>query len=281
MLGRERIEYKTVDQIRIMRSAGLVVAQVLATTAARALPGVTTAELNNFAAQVLTKAKAGPSFLGYGTPPFPATICVSVNDEVVHGVPGERVLVGGDLVSVDAGACVDGWHGDAAVSFVVGGEQAADPADLALIETARNSLWQGIAALAVRGRLDDVGAAIEDSIMSAGPDYGIVEDYVGHGIGTQMHQAPQVPNYRTSGRGPRIRSGLVIAVEPMVTRGSPVTHIRADEWTVATDDGSRAAHVEHTVAVLDDGLWVLTAEDGGRAQLAQLGVSCAAPTDCL
>jgi methionyl aminopeptidase len=276
MFGRDHIEYKTPDQVRRMRRAGLVVADVHAAVRAAVAVGVTTSELDAVAADVIRAAGATSSFLGYEG--YPATICVSVNDEVIHGIPGERVLRPGDVVSVDAGAVVDGWHGDAAFSVVLPGPDgdAADPADVALVDTTERAMWAGIAALAGGGRLDEVGSAVEDVAEAAeGGPYGIVEDYVGHGIGTQMHQDPDVPNYRTRGRGPRVRPGLCVAVEPMLTRGDATTQLCEDEWTVVTDDGSRAAHCEHTVAVLEDGLWVLTAPDGGAAGLAPFGVTVA------
>ncbi len=269
MFGRERIEYKTPDQVRIMRRAGLVVAEMLAAARAAARPGVTTAELDACARAVLAQAGATSSFLGYHG--FPATICVSVNDEVVHGIPGERVLAPGDVVSLDAGAVVDGWHGDAALSVLV---PPVDPADQALVDACEDALWAGIAALAAGERLGDVGSAVEDAVRDAGA-YGIVKGYVGHGIGSAMHQAPEVLNHRTRERGPRIRPGLCVAVEPMITRGRPGTRVLDDGWTVVTTDAARAAHVEHTVAVLDDGIWVLTAPDGGADRLAALGVAIA------
>ncbi|MFC8732954.1 type I methionyl aminopeptidase [Luteimicrobium sp. NPDC057192] len=273
MFGRDHIEYKSADQVRLMRRAGLVVADVHAAVRAAVTVGVTTAELDAVAAEVLRSAGAMSSFLGYEG--YPATICVSVNDEVIHGIPGDRVLRPGDLVSVDAGAVVEGWHGDAAFSMVVPGPdgEEPDPADVALVETTERATWAGIAALATADRLDAVGAAVED-VAEGGP-YGIVEEYVGHGIGTQMHQDPDVPNYRTRGRGPRVRPGLCVAIEPMLTRGDGSTELCEDEWTVVTDDGSRAAHWEHTVAVLEGGLWVLTAPDGGAAGLAPFGVTVA------
>jgi methionyl aminopeptidase len=273
MFGRDHIEYKSPDQVRLMRGAGLVVAEIHTAVRAAVAVGVTTAELDAVAAQVLRAAGATSSFLGYEG--YPATICVSVNDEVIHGIPGDRVLRPGDVVSVDAGAIVEGWHGDAAFSVVLPGPdgEEPDPADVALVETTERATWAGIAALAGAARLDAVGAAVED-VAESGP-YGIVEEYVGHGIGTQMHQDPDVPNYRTRGRGPRVRPGLCVAIEPMLTRGDASTQLCEDEWTVVTDDGSRAAHWEHTVAVLEDGLWVLTAPDGGAAGLAPFGVTVA------
>jgi methionyl aminopeptidase len=273
MFGRHRLDTKTPDQIRLMRRAGLVVGETLALMRERTVAGMTTGELDAIAEEHIRGQGATPSFLGYHG--FTGSLCVSVNDEVVHGIPGSRRLVEGDLVSVDCGAIVDGWHGDAAVSFVVGGQQAGSEDDLALIDATEESMWAGIAALRVGSPLYDVGAAVEDAIVAAGQardtDYGIVEDYVGHGIGTEMHQDPQVPNYRVRDRGPTVRSGLTVAIEPMVTLGSAETRILADDWTVVTQDGGRAAHWENSVAVTEAGLWVLTALDGGQQRLEALG----------
>ena len=273
--GRDKIELKTPDQIRLMRRAGLVVADALADARAVARPGVTTAELDAAAAAVIARAGATPSFLGYYD--YPATICTSVNDEVVHGIPGDRVLEAGDLVSIDCGAIVEGWHGDSAFSLVL---DDADPADLALSAVTERAMWDGIAALwagdGLADRLNVVGNAVEDAVDASGVGYGIVEEYVGHGIGTQMHLPPDVLNYRVRDRLPRLRPGMCLAVEPMITRGTIATETLADEWTVITADGSRAAHWEHTVALFEDGLWVLTAADGGAAELGARGVPVAA-----
>lgn len=269
MLGRDRIEYKTRDQVRTMRRAGLVVARTLGAVRAEIRPGITTRELDALGAAVIRDAGARSNFLGYHG--YPATLCISVNDEVVHGIPGDRVIQPGDVVSVDGGAIVDGWHGDSAFSVVVPPEDAADQA---LVTACEDALWAGIAALARAERLGDVGAAIEDAVRSAG-DFGVVREYVGHGIGSAMHQPPDVLNYRSRDRGPRVRPGLCIAVEPMITRGERHTEVLADDWTVVTKDGSRAAHVEHSVALLEDGVLVLTAADGGRERLEALGVAVA------
>src|SRR3954471_16739428 len=269
MLRRDGIQYKSREQVLAMRRAGLVVGETLQLLRETVRPGLTTADLDAAAEKHIRSAGATPSFLGYHG--FPATLCVSVNEEVVHGIPGERVLREGDVVSIDCGAIVDGWHGDAAISVVL---PPADPADVELLRVTEDSMWHGIAALAVGRRLHEVGAAVEDHVVasSSGPDgYGIVEEYVGHGIGTEMHQDPQVPNYRVRDKGVRVRGGLAVAIEPMLTRGSAQTRVLADDWTVVTLDGSRAAHFEHSVAVSDDGLWVLTALDGGRERLTALG----------
>ncbi|WP_456821038.1 type I methionyl aminopeptidase [Cellulomonas sp. URHB0016] len=277
MFGRERIEYKTPDQVAVMRRAGLVVADALAAVREHVVVGTTTADLDAVAARVIAESGATPSFLNYDG--YPATLCVSVNDEIVHGIPGSRVLEEGDVVSIDCGAIVDGWHGDSAITVLVGD---ADPEDVALVATTERAMWAGIAALARNDRLGAVGEAVEDVVDAAlaaglneGRRYGVVQEYVGHGIGTSMHQPPDVLNYRTRDRGPRVRPGLCVAVEPMVVRGSRMTEVLEDEWTVVTEDGSRACHWEHTVAVLEDGIWVLTAVDGGASALAELGVEVA------
>ncbi|SKC48480.1 type I methionyl aminopeptidase [Krasilnikoviella flava] len=279
--SRERVELKTPEQVRVMRRAGLVVASALDAVRAAARPGMTTADLDVVAARAIADAGATPSFLGYEG--YPATVCVSVSEEVIHGIPGARVLQVGDVVSVDCGAIVDGWHGDSAISLVLGADGAldvdgaaepdgVDTADLDLVRATRTAMWAGIAALAGGKRLNDVGTAVEAAVELAGGvsgvEYGIVEDYVGHGIGTAMHQPPDVVNFRTSDRGPRLRPGMCLAIEPMITRGSGATRVLEDDWTVVTQDGSRAAHWEHTVAILEGGISVLTAADGGRAGLA-------------
>lgn len=274
-IGREKIELKTPDQIRLMRRAGLVVADALAAARAAAVPGATTADLDAAAAGVIAAAGATPSFLGYYD--YPATICASVNDEVVHGIPGDRVLQPGDLVSIDCGAIVEGWHGDSAFSVVL---DPADPADQALVDVTERAMWDAIAALwsgdGLADRLNVVGEAVEGAVDASGGSYGIIEEYVGHGIGTQMHLPPDVLNYRVRDRLPKLKAGMCLAIEPMITRGTIATETLADDWTVITADGSRAAHWEHTVALFEDGLWVLTAVDGGAAELTARGVPVAA-----
>ncbi|MFD7024096.1 type I methionyl aminopeptidase [Promicromonospora sukumoe] len=288
VFGRERVEYKTPDQVRLMRRAGLVVAETLAAVRAAARPGLTSADLDKVAAATIQAAGATPSFLGYQG--FPAVICTSVNDEVIHGIPGSRVLAAGDLVSVDCGAIVEGWHGDSALSFVLGTEgpldhrapdddlvaAGADLADIALVRATETAMWAGIATLASAKRLNAVGEAVETAVELAGEltgtEYGIVEEYVGHGIGSAMHQPPDVHNYRTSGSGPRLRSGMCLAIEPMISRGGGETRVLADDWTVVTTDGSRAAHWEHSTAITEHGIVVLTAVDGGAERLADFGV---------
>lgn len=262
------VEVKTPEQIEAMREAGLLVGRTLELLRASIAPGVTTGELDAIAEDHIRGAGGVPSFKGYSHPPFPATICASVNDEVVHGIPGDRVLQAGDVISIDCGAIVEGWHGDAAITVAVG-EVPAEVSEL--LEVTEESLWRGIAAARVGGRVTDIGHAIETYVRQRG-DYGILEDYTGHGIGSQMHMPPNVPNYGRPGRGAKLVVGMALAVEPMLTLGSKHTVLLDDEWTVSTSDGSSAAHFEHTFAFTDTGLWVLTALDGGQARLAELGV---------
>lgn len=237
-----------------MRAAGAVVADALGAVREAVAPGVTTAELDEIAAGVLRKAGAESSFMGYHG--YPATICVSVNDEVVHGIPGDRTLAEGDIVSIDCGAIVSGWHGDAAISVIAGRPRAQ--ADVDLVAVTAQALQAGIDAMQVGARVGDVSAAIEASVETHPFAYGIVEEFVGHGIGSSMHMPPDVPNYGKGGHGVELVPGIALALEPMITLGSGRTTIDPDGWTARTDDGSRCAHVEHTVAVTAAGPWVLT-----------------------
>ena len=263
--------YKTPDELRLMVRPGVLTAQALDAVAAAIRPGVTTGELDVVAERTIREGGGVPNFML--VPGYRHTICASVNDEVVHGIPGDRVLQAGDLVSVDCGAEVDGWNGDSARTFVL--DDPDRPEVVAerrfLAEVTEESLWHGIAALAGARGLNEVGDAVEGHVESRG-DFGIVEDYTGHGIGRSMHEDPPVFNYRVRGRGPAVRPGLVVAVEPMITLGRADTVTRDDDWTVATVDGSDAAHWEHSVAVHAGGIWVTTAHDGGAAGLAALGV---------
>ncbi|HQR80630.1 MAG TPA: type I methionyl aminopeptidase [Actinomycetota bacterium] len=264
---RPAVQIKTDEQIGLMREAGLVVADALEAVAAAVAPGVTGRQLDAIAEDVIRSAGAVPSFLGYHG--FPASICVSVDNAIVHGIPNNTPLHEGALLSVDCGAVLAGWHGDAAVSVPVGeiGQGAQD-----LSEVTRSALWHGVAHARPGGRLSDIGAAVERTVRAAAHDYGIVREYVGHGIGSQMHMPPDVPNVGPAGRGIDLVPGVVLAVEPMVTLGAPDNVTLPDGWTVVTMDGSLAAHWEHTVAVTSTGPWVLTARDGGRAELGLLGV---------
>ena len=272
MTFRDRgIEIKSRDQIDKMRVAGLLVGQTLELLRDAVRPGITTGELDRLAEENIRGHGGVPSFLGYGHPPFPGTICASVNDEVVHGIPGDRALAEGDVISIDCGAIVDGWHGDAAITVAVGGLESVPDDVRRLLEVTEDSLWRGMAAARLGGRLTDISHAVESHVRSLG-EYGILEDYVGHGIGTAMHQPPNVPNVGRPGRGPRLVEGLALAVEPMVTLGGKATDLLDDDWTVATSDGSMAAHFEHTFTLTPNGPWVLTAIDGGQARLKELGV---------
>ncbi|HEX5861477.1 MAG TPA: type I methionyl aminopeptidase [Nocardioides sp.] len=262
------IELKSPEQIALMRVAGLLVGETLELLRAAVRPGITTGELDALAEDNIRSHGGVPSFKGYSHPPFPGTICASVNDEVVHGIPGSRVLDDGDVISIDCGAIVDGWHGDAAITVAVG-EVPEDVREL--MRVTEEALWRGLAAASLGGRVSDISHAIETYVRSQGR-YGILEDYTGHGIGTEMHMPPNVPNFGRRGRGPKLVEGMALAVEPMVTLGSKRTALLDDEWTVVTSDGSRAAHFEHTFTLRPSGTWVLTAVDGGQERLAELGV---------
>ena len=234
-----------------MRRAGRVVAEMHEVCIRRSCPGATTADLDAAAREVLAARGARSNFLGYHG--FPAVVCVSPNEVVVHGIPGPRVLEAGDIVSIDCGAVVEGWHADAAVTVPVG---EVDVESRRLVEVTRRSLEAAIDRLEVGNRLGDVGAACEEVVRAAG--FSVVRDYVGHGIGTAMHEDPQVPNHGPPGRGMRLREGMVLAVEPMVNAGGAATRVLGDDWTVETLDGSRSAHFEHTVALTEHGPEVLT-----------------------
>ncbi len=263
------LEIKTPEQIDLMRVAGLLVGETLELLRDAARAGVTTGELDALAEDNIRSQRGIPSFQGYGHPPFPGTICASVNDEVVHGVPGSRALEDGDVISIDCGAIVDGWHGDAAITVAVGD---VAPEVTELMRVTEEALWAGMAAARLSGRVSDISKAVETTVRTQG-DYGILEDYVGHGIGTQMHLPPNVPNVVHRGeRGPKLVAGLALAVEPMVTLGGADTDVLGDDWTVVTTDGSMAAHFEHTFALTPNGVWVLTALDGGKERLTALGV---------
>jgi len=239
------IEVKELAQLKLMRKAGLVVADTLKLIEQSAQIGMTTLDLNEIAIKNLAKHGATSSFLGYHG--FPAVICASVNEEVVHGIPNKRKLVSGDVVSIDFGAIIDGWHGDAAISFGLG---EIDPADQKLMDVCRQSMWQG------QGK------------------YGILREYGGHGIGSAMHQEPHILNFGPAGNGPELVVGMALAIEPMITRGHERTKVLSDEWTVVSHDSSTGAHFEHTYTIAPDGkVFVLTAEDGGKADLARLGIA--------
>ncbi len=266
-----RLQFKSEAQIRTMRRAGLVTRAALDAARAACVPGATTSQVDAAGAAAIAEAGASSNFLGYMG--YPATLCVSVNDTIVHGIPGERVLQAGDLVSIDGGAIVDGWHGDAAITVIVGGAAAADPLDQRLSEVTEEAMWAGIAAFATAKRVGDIGAAIDDFTSASAPELGLIEEFTGHGIGTQMHMDPEVLNFRAKNLGPKVRPGMVLAIEPMLTSGGIDSYTLDDDWTVLTTDGSRAAHWENTVARHATGIWVLTEADGGAARLAPYGVT--------
>ncbi|MBB4962906.1 methionyl aminopeptidase [Saccharothrix violaceirubra] len=260
--GRDRmIEIKSRGQLEAMRASGLVVARTLAALVGHAKVGVSTAELDELAETTIREAGAIPSFKGYHG--FPASICASVNEQVVHGIPSRtQVLAEGDLISIDCGAILDGWHGDSAVTVEIG---QVTEAERRLSEATRLSMLAGIAAAVPGGRLSDISFAIGNETVRVGREhgvtYGIVDGYGGHGIGSKMHMDPFLPNRGKPGKGPRLKVGMAIAIEPMLTLGTERTVELDDGWTVITEDGSRAAHWEHSVAITDDGPWVLTAPE--------------------
>ncbi len=259
------IQIKSEAEVAKMRKAGLVVGRTLEALREAVRPGITTADLDALAERLIRESGAVPSFKGYHG--FPGSICASVNAEIVHGIPSATtVLRDGDVISIDCGAILDGWHGDSAVTVPVG---SVSPEAERLMAVCEASMWHGIAAMVAGGRLSDIGHAVESYVRGQG-SYGIVEEYVGHGIGTEMHQEPQVPNYGKRGRGTKLREGLVLAVEPMINLGERHTRLLADDWTVVTRDGSISAHFEHSVAITADGPVVLTALDAGAERLSEL-----------
>jgi len=242
---------KSKTEIDTMRRAGRIVAEVLALVESELRPGVSTAHLDRIAEKYIRGAGAVPSFKGYHG--YPASLCISIDDEVVHGIPGDRTVRDGQIVSVDAGAIYQGWHGDAARTFVVGESR---PEVRRLVETCRAAMMAGIAAAQPGNRISDIAAAVEDVAGPAG--YGIVRQYVGHGIGTAMHEEPQVPNFRSAAKGMQLAPGICLAIEPMLTLGGHEVQTRPDGWTVVTKDGSLAAHFEHTIAITEQGPQILT-----------------------
>jgi methionyl aminopeptidase len=263
------IQIKTSHEIELMRASGLVTAGAITAVKAAVRPGVSTGELDAVAEDYIRSRGAVPNFLGYHG--FTGTICASINDEIVHGIPSpERRLAEGDNISIDCGAILQGWHSDSAVTVTVGEPSAQDAA---LLDVTERAMWAGLAKAIAGGRLTDISAAVEQTITAESHQFGIVDHYGGHGIGSEMHQDPHVLNYGRPGRGPRLVPGLALAIEPMVTVGDAATAELEDGWTVVTKDGSRAAHFEHTVAITPEGPWVLTAEDGGVTGLAPFGVT--------
>ena len=244
---------KSPEEIAKMRLAGRIVADARALVAEAVRPGVTTLDLDRIAEEHIIKSGATPSFKGYRG--FPASICASINEEVVHGIPAKRVLREGDILSLDFGAIWEGYHGDSALTLFCGYPPSAEAEKL--VRVTQDSLEAAISELRVGGRLSDVGHAVQQVVEGAG--FSVIREYVGHGIGRSLHEDPQIPNYGEPGRGPELKPGLVVAIEPMVTMGGWETRVLDDDWTVVTADGSLSAHFEHTIALTDDGPEVLTA----------------------
>ena len=268
----ERVELKTPEQILVMRRSGKLLHRVHEMLEAHIRPGITTNELDTLAHDMILDEGATPNFLGYQG--YPATLCISVNEVVVHGIPDDRPLEDGDIVSIDGGLIIDGWHSDAARTHIVGAPRSVGDEDL--VRITGEALWAGIAALASAQRVGDIGVAIEDFVSEeAGDALSHLEGFGGHGIGTAMHQAPDVMNYRTRSRGPRVRPGMCLAIEPLLIQGPGNWVLEDDDWTVRATAGGRAAHVEHSVAVTEHGLLVLTEGDGGTAELARRGITAA------
>ena len=269
---KPRVSLKTPEQFGVMRRAGLLLDRIHDEIEKNLRSGMTTADIDEISRAVIAEAGAKSNFLGYHG--FPATVCVSVNEEIVHGIPGTRVICDGDVVSVDAGCIVDGWHSDAARTHIVG--TARSEADRELVDVTRGAMWEGIAALATASRVGEIGAAIEDYVAEcAGERIQHLEEFGGHGIGRAMHEPPDVMNFRTHDRGPKVVPGMALCIEPMLIQGDGEFDILDDEWTVVATKGGRAAHFEHSVAVTETGIFVLSAADGGKAELAKRGVTIA------
>ena len=251
------IELKSANEIALMRKAGRVVAGLLDTLARLVAPGVTTKTLDDAAVAYIRAQGAKPAFLGYRG--FPASICVSVNDEVVHGIPGHRRIREGDVVSLDAGAVVSGYYADAAITVTVG---TIDASVRRLVETTRQALAKGIQQAKTGNRLSDISHAVQQVAEGAG--FSVVRDFVGHGIGRAMHEEPPIPNFGAPHMGPRLEPGMVLAIEPMITHGDPDVKVLEDGWTAVTKDGSLAAHFEHTVAITEQGTEILTTQSDGE-----------------
>ncbi len=258
----ERIQVKTRREVEKMREVGRQTAEILLTLREEAKEGVTTGELNEHAARELKKRGLNSPFLDYapgGVPPYPAVLCTSVNDEIVHGIPGSRVLKNGDILSLDFGVESEGWHGDSALTIAIGDI----PGEVQhLLEATHRSLYDGVEKMVAGKRLSDIGNAVQKTAEGAG--YSVVRQFVGHGIGRQMHEPPQIPNYGRPGRGPRLLPGMVFAIEPMVNVGTERVRMLDDEWTAVTADGELSAHFEHTVLITDHGPEVLTRVEGSH-----------------
>lgn len=269
ILSERRVTLKSRSQIELMRRAGHLVADVLDRVGDELRPGITTGDLDRIAEEMIRRSGAIPSFIGVaGTGgPYRHSTCVSIDDEVVHGIPGRRRIEAGQVVSIDAGAIVEGWHGDAARTFIVG-----DVPDRVreLVEETRRGMFAGIAAARPGNSIGDIAAAVESVALEHG--YGVLREYGGHGIGSEMHEEPFVPNYRGAGRGRKLEPGMCLAIEPMFTLGGPEVRVRDDGWTVATADGSLAAHWEHTIAILPEGTELLTVNSRSERLSGEAGV---------
>jgi methionyl aminopeptidase len=256
------IPLKTRRETDLMREASRHVAEILLEVRERAKPGVTTGELDRFAARSIERRKVASSFKGYGPhglPPYPAVMCMSVNEEIVHGIPGPRELKDGDVLSLDFGVAVQGFHGDSAVTIPIG---AVGAEALRLLDVTRRALYRGIEQMLPGRRLSDIGHAVQAEAEAAG--FSVVRDFVGHGVGRALHEPPQIPNFGPAGRGPRLRAGMVFAIEPMVNAGGPGVRMLDDQWTAVTEDGSLSAHFEHTILVGEDGPEILTRAPGSH-----------------
>lgn len=248
------ISVKNSDQIKLMKEAGRITGEALYLAGEKVRAGMTTKQLDTIIRQHIESRGARPSFLGYGG--FPGSACISINNQVIHGIPGSRVIEDGDIVKVDVGAFYKGYHGDSANTFAVGNVSAEAKK---LIEVTKQSFWAGIAEAKPGNRVGDIGFAVQSYVEANG--FSVVRRYVGHGVGAELHESPEVPNFGTKGRGVRLYAGMTIAVEPMVNVGSPDVHELSDKWTVVTADGSLSAHYEHSIAITDDGVIVLTKVD--------------------
>lgn len=250
-MQRDRIEYKGAREIERIRAAGRIVAETLELLRTHTKPGVTTLELDAIAEEYIRSKGGAPSFKHYRD--YPATLCVAVNDVVVHGIPNDLPLRDGDIIAIDVGCKLDGWHGDATITVPVG---EIDPESQHLVDVCRESLEIGIAHAQSGAKLSDISFAIEQHVKAAG--YAVVRDLFGHGIGRRLHEPPSLPHYGPAGAGPTLRPGLVITIEPMIVAGSPRVNLLDDGWTIITADGKRSAQFEHTVAITNDGPLVLT-----------------------
>jgi methionyl aminopeptidase len=262
MRVRDKIQIKTRREIEAMREAGRHVAEVLLELRELVVPGVTTGELDAYAEKAIAERGVESSFKGYdpfGLPKYPAVLCVSVNDEIVHGIPGQRVLEDGDIVSLDFGVSASGYHGDSALTVAVG---EIDEEDARLLQVAESSLNEAMEFMTPGQRLSDIGHCVQQHVERAG--FSVVRDFAGHGIGKALHEEPWIPNYGRAGKGPRLREGMVFAIEPMVNVGRPDVRMLDDEWTAATKDGSRSAHFEHTILITEHGPETLTRVAGSH-----------------